>query len=136
MASLGINIYPECLVTSQNRFEEAGADGIEKLLSLHEVPTAVICSYGYITCGAIAELEARGVSVPDGMSVVSLDPYPTSSDKKYELSCITYEIGELCELAIDKLFERLRGEKKAPPETVCVPERFYIGNTISKITEK
>ena len=80
MKRLGIEIKKEWFVLSRLRFEEAGRDGVEKIMSLPgEKPTAIIGAYGYITQGIISKLSELGLSVPDDISVISMDNVPSPS---------------------------------------------------------
>ena len=133
MEALGFEVRPEYTVCSPYRFEDAGKDGIKKLMALSEPPTAVICSYGYITAGAISELERQGKSIPEDISVVSFDPFPMMWNERYEVACVGYDIDKICDIAVEKLCKRFDAKKKPPREVFVMAEKFHMGNTILKI---
>ncbi len=133
MKANGFSVRDEYFICSQCRFEDAGRDGIRKLLALPEPPTAVIGSYGYITGGMISELCERGIEIPEKMSVVSLDPFPMPKDIRYEVACVDYDIGKLCDIAVEQICLRLGSDKKLPRQSFILQEKFHLGNTISKI---
>ena len=60
------------VIESNLRFESAGEDGICQLLRQNPECTAVICAYDNIALGAIRQLRAMGLHVPEDISVVGL----------------------------------------------------------------
>ena len=132
MSFHGIGYKDEYFITSKYRFEDAGVDGIEKLLSLSEPPTAVIGSYGYITSGMVSELLRREISIPDDMSIISLDPFSIPNDPRFTIACVDYDIAQFCDIAVREICKRFSGKSKRGKEKFILDEKFYIGNTISR----
>lgn len=122
-SSLGIEGVEELIYTSYMRFSDAGRDGVEHLFSLSEPPTAIIGAYGYITEGIISALTERGLSIPEDVSVISLDAHPHVMYNGAPVSHITSGIEELCARAIEILRSRLDGENKNLDEKINVTVR-------------
>ncbi|ROR96940.1 LacI family transcriptional regulator [Salana multivorans] len=57
---------------------EGGAEGMERLLSLREPPTAVFIHSDDLAYGALRVLRRAGLEVPRDMSVISIDDAPMS----------------------------------------------------------
>ena len=73
MEEIGLEICPDHMICSSYRFEEAGRDGVRRILqSTQPKPTAILGGYGYLTRGILAELERMGIRVPEEMSVRNL----------------------------------------------------------------
>ncbi len=132
MVHLGVEYRDEYFITSKYRFEDAGADGIKKLLKLPQPPTAVIGSYGYITMGIISELQRQGIKIPDAMSVVSLDPFPMTNDPNFSVACVSYDIEKLCDIAANEICRRFGEKNKIQRSSFLLDEKFYMGNTINR----
>ena len=117
------------VICSQYRFEQAGTDGIARLLALSEPPTAVIGSYGYITQGMLQELRLRGIEVPSEMSVVSLTDNPDPLDALLDVAVVREETEHICALALEELERQMSSEQKTVISHT-VPLRFYPGDSI------
>ncbi len=128
----GLLLPPEYEICSRARFEMAGADGVERLWTLNDKPTAIIGAYGYITRGILSALDEKGVSVPGDVSVVSLDndPYPLSLS--VDVSCVPSDVEIVCDEVISALEQRLASKNAEGSNTIEVPTRFYEGATIAK----
>ena len=57
---------------------EGGAEGMERLLSLREPPTAVFAHSDDLAYGALRVLRRAGLRVPEDMSVIAIDDAPMS----------------------------------------------------------
>ena len=130
MDRIGIKHKDEYFITSKYRFEDAGADGVRKLLALNEPPTAVIGSYGYITCGIISELQKCGKSVPQDMSVISFDPFPMPDYPDFSVASMNYDIEQFCDIAVREICLRFDEKGRHKKEKFMLDEKFDIGNTI------
>ena len=133
MKKNGLDFDEKYIVCSRFRFEEAGMDGVRKLLGLEENPSVIIGAYGYITKGILSELEDRGISVPDGMSVISLDnePYPLSLS--VDVSCVPSDIENVCSSTIALLNECLENKSVNGIKILEIPASFYEGETVKPI---
>ena len=129
MEAAGFELREEYFITSNQRFEEAGVDGIQRLLSLNEPPDAIIGAYGYISAGILSELAKEGVSVPQDVSVVSMAPYPMPSEFG-DVSRIEYDIDAICKTATEELCRRFDSNGKHPHANIVVNEMFHKGSTI------
>lgn len=85
--------YKEEYIVSGNYIQETGYQGMEKLLELEDIPTAVIAINDFSASGIIRCLHDKGYRVPEDISVVSQDntyiaeymvPSLTSVDYNYE----------------------------------------------------
>ena len=133
MEKAGLEISDELSVCSLHRFEEAGRDGMRRLMSLSDRPTAVFGAYGYITAGIIAEAEAMGLKIPDELSVISMDSDPSPIHRDLDVSRIPSAIDRICESIMAALNHRLSPSIHPNASSLTVPSEFYIGETMGKI---
>lgn len=120
-------------IRSQKRFEEAGADGIAQLLALSEPPSAVFGAYGNVTQGILAELRRRGLSVPEDMSVISMDNVPSPLDERLDVACIDSRIEAVCALAMREIESRLGDGHSNAPLVLTIPTHFHAGQSIRSV---
>ena len=92
---------------NENRFEQAGFEGMNKLLKLKNRPTAVFSAYDNIALGAIQAIEKQGLKVPEDISVIGCDDMGIASHYKIGLSTINLNINEGCKIAVEMLFNKI-----------------------------
>ncbi|MBQ8229812.1 MAG: LacI family DNA-binding transcriptional regulator [Clostridia bacterium] len=107
MRYYGMSVEEELIVRSDKRFEEAGREGMSRLLTLPEPPTAIMCAYDYIAFGAIEEAEKRGVNVPEDLSVIGMDDIKQSAQFKVPLTSVNSQTEESCRSAVEQLFKKI-----------------------------
>lgn len=104
MAELGL---PFESVVSEERFENAGLNGMHQLLERHTDCTAVICSYDYIAFGTMRCLTENGYQIPGDFSVTGMDNISVSEYLGCSLTTIDSHITETCEIICDLLDKKL-----------------------------
>lgn len=82
------------------RGAEAGQRAAADLAEMETRPSAVICANDMVALGLISSLGARGISVPDDLSVVGFDGLPLSAHSNPPLTSVQQPIGEMGRLAI------------------------------------
>ena len=134
MKKFGMDIKKEWFISSHLRFEDAGKDGVKKIMTLGtEKPTVIIGAYGYITQGIISALTEMGLSVPKDISVVSMDNDPFPIHHSIDVAHIPSAIDEICAEAMKLLHEGVRSDAQNSPSLIEVGSCFYIGNSIKKL---
>ena len=134
-AELSLEARPEWTVCSHHRFEEAGADGVQRILGQKDRPDAIFCAYSYITRGALAELRANGLRVPHDLSILSMDSDSAPLDDTLDVAHIPSQIERCCETALALLGDQLRKKSARKPSHIAIPTEFYAGNSIRTIDE-
>jgi DNA-binding LacI/PurR family transcriptional regulator len=82
--------------------------GVAHRLTALEV-TAVVCATGSLANEVWTALEEAGLHVPEDISLVSVDDWPTFARR--ELTTVAFSFGEVGSAAADTLVAQLRGEK-------------------------
>lgn len=72
-----------------------GVEAGEKLLSLHEPPTAIFCSNDEMAAGVMSVAHGRGIAVPAALSIVGFDDSPTATHIWPALSTIRWPIRQM-----------------------------------------
>ena len=81
-----------------------------QLLACIEPPSAIICGNDLLAAGALFEAQARGIKVPDQLSIVGIDNLEISAHVFPPLTTVHLPTAELGERAATSLIAALRGE--------------------------
>ena len=132
MEQLSIEVCPELMIESRHRFEDAGRDGVSRLLELPDRPTAIFGAYGYITKGIIKELDANSLRIPEDISVISMDSDPGDLHPTLDVSCIPSGIEATCEGIMTALHRAISLKESVDTVSITVPSEFHHGNTVAE----
>ena len=132
LCRVGITDSRELIYSSRLRFEEAGEDGVEHLFKdENKSPTAIFGAYGYITEGIIAALLSRGYSIPEDVSVISMDNVPWPMHSSLDVAHIEYDMERASAAAIALLKLQMENPSKPLAKSVELHASFSRGNSIS-----
>jgi DNA-binding LacI/PurR family transcriptional regulator len=99
------------------------ADSFGAYLDQHPVPEAVVCMTDSLAMGVISALHARGLSVPEDVSVVGYDNITDSATTIPPLTTIDFDKQLFAETAIQVLTDRIADPGK-PIMSVTLPHRI------------
>lgn len=115
--------------------EESGRVAIEHWCELGTKMTAVLCFNDLVAYGAIRELAARGIRVPEDMSVIGFDDLPNSEYFAMRgLTTVRQPITQIGELAMETLVKLCEGELE-PGDHIHVPTELIVRGTTGRVTE-
>ena len=121
------------VINSPFRFEKAGEDGIRQLLEHRPDTSAVICAYDCIAYGAIRQLEAAGLRVPEDVSVIGIDNISTSEYTKPTLTTIDTKPREVCQIAWELLQKKMQSSGYGVRQTVAIHPRLILRDSVARI---
>jgi DNA-binding LacI/PurR family transcriptional regulator len=104
---------------------ESGQAALARLFSGGAGFTAVFAQSDLLALGAIRELRARGLSVPEDISVVGYDDIPVASFVDPPLTTVRQPMREVGALAAKVLLDRISGDGAAPVEG-----RIHLATTV------
>ena len=107
-----------CVIESPLRFEEAGEDGVRRLLADGRRCTALLCAYDNIAFGAIRELKKSGLRVPEPMSVIGIDNLNTGKYTETSLTTMDARTDEVCMAAWNMLQEKMKNPYRHCPNVL------------------
>jgi diguanylate cyclase (GGDEF)-like protein len=106
----------DALVVVGDFHQESGVHAIERLLDVRGVSfTALVAASDYMALGAIQALSARGLSVPDDISVIGFDDVDEARFATPPLSTVRQPLREQGRRATELLLAQIQGS--------AVPER-------------
>lgn len=98
----GIAVDPDLIICGQY-MREGGRAACERLLSEAEDVTATFCASDLMAYGAMEALAARGLRVPDDMSLIGFDDMNMSSLPGVNLTTVSFAPAQLAKRAIERL---------------------------------
>jgi len=93
----------ESLVAYQEFSIEGGRAGLGRLLAEPAPPTGVICSSDVIAIGVLLEAHARGIRVPEELSIVGFDGIDATTWTQPALTTVAQPIAEIADTAVRAL---------------------------------
>ena len=120
------------IITSQYRFEKAGADCAEQL-SQHKDVTALICAYDNIAFGAIKALRAQGLQIPQDMSVTGIDNAPMGQYSSTTLTTIDPKPEEVCTIAWELLQKKMESPYYKSTQNISIRSGVIIRDSTGPI---
>ena len=115
------------IITSRYRFEKAGADGVQQVTP--EV-TALICAYDNIAFGAIKALQAKGLQVPNDISVIGIDNTPTGKYAATALTTIDTKPEEVCTIAWELLQKKMESPYYKSPQSISIRSGLIVRESV------
>lgn len=107
-----LEIRPECIIHCDRLIYANSAQATQQLLNLKPMPTAIVSSND-ISVGILNELNARGVRVPEDMSIFTCEDSALAAHAHVPLTAMSIDTAHICADAVKTLVRRQR-QPKAP----------------------
>jgi len=111
----------EILTVEGRHTEEGGYQGAMELLRLKVLPTAVFASNDLCAIGAMNAFEEAGLNIPDDLSLVGYDNNRMASMRHISLTTIDQPGDDMGRSAVERLAERIDGNRDEPSHDVVTP---------------
>lgn len=105
----------------------------QELLDLTDPPTCIIYPDDVACFGGINAIRARGLSVPDDISVAGYDGIRASQYEEPHLTTVWQDVKKMGEIAARSLIEEIERPMTAVPEIYEVKGRLVEGQTVKKM---
>ena len=132
MEDHGIVTPPEYIVEAMYHDAEAVRKATAKLLDLPDPPTAIMFPDDFSSIGGRAEITARGLRIPDDISVCGYDGITLSKVISPQLTTWEQDTKELGRAAADKLIETIENPQTSIPEQIIVKGHLQEGETVGR----
>lgn len=130
---LGVAVPREYVKTAAYHAPKASEDATKELLALPNPPTCILYPDDFSYMGGKAELEKRGLRVPEDISVVGYDGIYLSRVLQPALTTYRQNSEEIGKMAAQKLIEMIENPKMFIPEQVLVKGQFQEGGTVKNL---
>lgn len=132
----GITCLPDSIVSENDPqlhgyTEEAGYEGMKKILAMENRPEAVFAVSDIQALGAIRAVEDAGLSVPHDIAIVGFDDIIIS--RYVGLSTLRQPMYDMGKMAMDMLLKRLRMPQAPIKHTVFSPELVSRNSSIRSV---
>jgi len=100
-----------------------------RLLNSEHRPTAVTCTGDILVLGLVAEARAKGLGVPQDLSIVGCGDTDMGQYVDPPLTTVAMPFGEMGEMAAQNLLALLAGA--SPPSAMVLPHRLIIRHSVA-----
>ncbi|MBQ3140543.1 MAG: LacI family DNA-binding transcriptional regulator [Clostridia bacterium] len=125
----GLPVDERYILTSDQRFEQAGLEMGEAFFQMQPRPTAVLAAYDYIAIGIIKAFTAHGLKVPHDLSVIGANDIAILPYLETPLSTVRCHVDEACALAVDILRKKMDNCYFSTHTTHLIPSDFVARNS-------
>lgn len=132
-ADLGLNISDEYIRQAAYRDTAAAYAETGKLLNLKEPPTCIFYPDDFACYGGVNAIRARGLKVPDDISVVGFDGIRIARHIEPKLTTLKQDTKQLGMRAAEKVISLIENPKTTLIEQIVVEGQVYVGSSVAKI---
>ncbi|HEX7075498.1 MAG TPA: substrate-binding domain-containing protein [Hyphomicrobiaceae bacterium] len=124
----GLPVDPN-LIRPQKASTSFAFSEVDRLLQSEDPPTAIITLGTRMLAGVLKAVAARGLSIPDDMSIVSVGDTDIVRCAAPAITAIKWDLAEQGRDAAGLLIEQLNGVKRAGPVHLSLPTELIIRNS-------
>ena len=121
--SADVPFRPEFVVHGDGK-PEGGMGAVTQLLALNEHPTAIFCYNDMTALGALRELRAHHLRVPEDISLVGFDDLYIAQYTEPPLTTIGQPMRQMGRMAMETLLQLLEGSNSA--HSIKVPGKLVV----------
>lgn len=125
-----VGLPPVVAVASSDEPED-GVEAVRELVAVEGL-TAIVCHNDLVAIGALQQLRAQGIRVPDEISVVGFDDNALSRLPNIDLTTVRQDTHELARLATERVVSEIEGTK-GPGKRQVLPPELIVRKTTSSV---
>ena len=129
----GIKVRDEYVKRGKYHVPKESGIATRELLALEDRPTVIMYPDDYSLLGGITEIEKKGLSIPDDISIVGYDGIKLSRLLRPELTTFVQNSTEIGIQATKKLIEIIEHPKSSYSESIPIQGKLQIGKTVKDI---
>lgn len=133
IAELGLEVPDEYIREAAYRDTESTAQITNELLDLPEPPTCILYPDDFASLGGMNTIKARGLKIPQDISVVGYDGIRITKFLDPQLTTINQETTKIGQYAAEKLIELIEKPKTALIDYIVVSGELNKGATVKMI---
>lgn len=118
-----VNLPDKYVILDNQSSAQCGYEGVRKLLSLPERPTAIVAGYDLIALGAYRALAEMNIQVPQEISLIGFDDAVYCRYLPTSMSSVNYDIDTECDVAVAVLLGRMQaGDDRGIQAIAIIPK--------------
>lgn len=130
---LGVAIPSEYVREAAYRNTHEAYEETLKLIDLKEPPTCILYPDDFSCFGGINALNAKGLKIPDDISVAGYDGIRIARHFEPRLTTLVQDTGRLGKEAAEKLISLIENPKTTLTEQIIVEGKVFKGNSVKKL---
>ncbi|MSP89086.1 MAG: LacI family transcriptional regulator [Alphaproteobacteria bacterium] len=130
LADAGLSL-PDAWALERSTTAAGGRSGCAALLQMQIPPTAIVCCVDYQAVGAMIEVQARGLQVPQDISIVGIDNLELGEHLMPPLTTVLVPTGAIGERAALQIIGRL--SKQTMPQREVLPIELVVRQSTAAI---
>ena len=129
-AMAGAGVLPDAHLVAESTFTvDGGLEAAGRLLELAERPTAIFAFNDPIAIGAMQAARARGLRIPDQLSIVGFDDTNEAQFLTPGLTTVRQPLAEMGRMAVNLLVRLLENQDQAPLQVELATTLVVRGST-------
>lgn len=133
MKKHGIPVRPEYQFSTEYRNLKMARQYTSELLDLEEPPTCIIYSDDYSALGGIGEIQDRGMTIPDDISVAGYDDLFLAGQLRPRLTTVHQQTDLIGQRAAEELINLIEKEKAVSEQSIVVNTTLKTGQSILQL---
>ena len=129
---LGLEIYDEYITEGKYRDIPNAARNTAKYLEMKERPTCIIYPDDFAAIGGMNEIKARGLSIPEDISIAGFDGINIAAQIEPQLTTIHQDTRMIGRVAAKNLINLIEKPKSALIEHVVIEGSLVKGRSVGK----
>lgn len=137
MAEFGLEVERDWIIDDLSGVEEHNAiEGTYRLLGRRNLPTALITASESVALGVYRVFKARGIRIPDDVSIVSFDDTPLSELMRPPVTTFRQHLHQMGGHAVDLLMNLIHpSETTDPGEHIREPMTLIVRDSVAVLED-
>jgi DNA-binding LacI/PurR family transcriptional regulator len=127
--SAELSFIPE-LVVHGDGTPEGGMEAAMRLLTSGHPPTAIFCYDDMTALGAMRQIRARGLAIPEDISVIGFDDLPIARYTEPPLTTVRQPMAQMGAMAMTVMLDLLTGSKSS--HNIKVPGELVVRASVGR----
>ena len=132
LSKQGVELKSEYTVTLTPNMEGAYSDMVKYLKKNPRLPTAFFADNDMVALGSMKALQEFGYKIPEDISIVGFDDLPFGEISTPRLTTIRVSKQEIGELAVKRIYEIMKQEKKSKLK-ICICTEFIERDSVKQL---
>lgn len=131
----GMQFQEDFIIESESTLE-GGKASIQKLLELKQIPDAIFSASDFVALGAIRELKAKGIKIPDEFCVTGFSNEPFTNFMELPITSVDQFPLEMGKMAAKVFLEQVNNKEVKIEKNVVLNPKLYVRKSSTKSSNR